>query len=64
MKLLPPENHKLSLMGAFIAYPIGKIMLRLLTLGRYPPENKPHNAALVALSPWCILGTVLTLLYS
>lgn len=64
MKLLPPENHKLSLIGAFIAYPIGKIMLRLLTLGHYPPENKPHNAALVALSPWWILGTVLTLLYS
>lgn len=64
MKLLPPENHKLSLMGAFIAHPMGNIMLRLLTLGHYPPENKPHNAALVALSPWWILGTVLTLLYS
>lgn len=37
MNLRPPKNHKLSLLGALIAYPVGKLLLRLLTLGHYRP---------------------------
>lgn len=64
MKLLPPQNHKLSLIGAFVAYPIGKLLLRALTIGHYPPENEPHNALFVAFTPWWFFGTVITLIYS
>lgn len=64
MRLLPPPNNKLSFLGAFVAYPLGKVALRFLTLGRYPPENKPHNALFVALTPWWLVGTIVTLIYS
>jgi hypothetical protein len=64
MKLLPPANQKISALGAYIAYPIGKILLRVLTLGRYPPEDKEHSALFVMLSPWWFFVIVITLLYS
>lgn len=64
MKLLPTGNHKLSLLGAYIAYPIGKLLLRVLTLGKYPPEEKHHSALFVALTPWWIFGVALTLFYN
>ncbi len=64
MKLLPPPNHKLGLLGEFIAYPLGKILLRILTLGGYPPEDEPHNELMVALAPWWVFGIVITWLYS
>lgn len=64
MKLLPPPNHKLSLLGAFLAYPLGKVALRILTFGHYPPEDKPHNAMLVAFTPWWLFGIIVTLLFS
>jgi len=60
MRLLPPPNHKLSLLGAYIGYPLGKIILRILTLGRYPPEDSPHNDMLVALTPFWVFGIVFT----
>jgi hypothetical protein len=61
MQWLPPPNAHLSMLGRFIAYPVGKVLLRCLTLGRYPPENRPHNALFVALTPWwffCIVAVV------
>ena len=64
MKLLLPPNHKLSSLGQFVAYPIGKLLLRVLTLGKYPPEDEPHNALFVALAPYWIVGTLLTLIFS
>ena len=64
MRLLPPSGHTLSLLGAYIAYPIGKLALRLLTLGYYPPENRPHNTMFVSLTPWWLFGTIITLVYS
>jgi hypothetical protein len=64
VKLLPPPNHKLSVLGAFIAYPVGKLLLRAMTFGAYPPEEKPHSELFVALTPWWVFGIVLTLLYS
>ena len=64
MKLLPPQNHQLSILGAFVAYPIGKVLLRLLTLGAYPPEDKPHSALFVACAPWWVFGIVVTVVYS
>ena len=60
MRLLPPPNHNLSLLGAYIGYPIGKVILRILTLGRYPPENSPHNDMLVAFTPFWVFGIVFT----
>lgn len=63
MKLLPTGNHKLSLLGAYVAYPLGKVLLRVFTLGRYPPEDTPHNALFVALVPWWVFGAVLTVVY-
>lgn len=64
MNLRPPQNHKLSLLGALVAYPVGKVVLRVLTLGRYPPENQPHSALFVALTPWWLFGILVTLIYS
>lgn len=64
MNLRPPRNHKLSLLGAVVAYPLGKMALRLLTLGHYPPEDRPHNALFVALTPWWLFGIIITLVYS
>jgi hypothetical protein len=63
LKLLPTGNHKLGLLGAFVAYPIGKVLLRILTLGHYPPEDRPHNALLVAMTPWWVFGIVITVVY-
>ena len=59
MKMFPPEGTKLSLLGAYITYPIGKIMLRILTIGKYPPEERKHNDLFVGLFPWfffCIVA--------
>ena len=58
MKLTPPDNAPLSLVGSYIGYPIGKVMLRIMTLGSYPPEDQKHNALFVAIFPWfmVILG--------
>ena len=64
MKLFPPPNHKLSLLGAYVAYPIGKLALRLVTLGRYPPEDKPHNTMMVGLTPWFLLCIVVAFAFS
>lgn len=64
MNLLPPPKHKLSLLGAYIAYPLGKLALRLLTFGHYPPEDRPHSALFVALTPWWLFGIVVALVYS
>jgi hypothetical protein len=52
------------LLGAYVAYPLGKVALRVLTIGRYPPENEPHSALFVAFTPWWLFGIVITLLYS
>ena len=52
MSLTPPENAPLSLIGSYIAYPIGKIMLRMLSFGKYPPEHDKHNSLFVAIFPW------------
>jgi hypothetical protein len=52
MKLTPPADAPLSFLGSYIAYPIGKILLRVLTFGSYPPELRKHNYFFVALFPW------------
>ncbi len=44
---------------------LGWVMLRPLTLGRYPPRPTiPHNREFVALTPIVTLLVVLTLVYS
>ena len=52
MRLTPPEGAPLSQIASYIGYPLGKVMLRILTLGRYPPENSKHNSVFVSLFPW------------
>jgi hypothetical protein len=58
MRLLPLDDAPLSILGRFVAYPIGKITLRILTLGRYPPEDEKHNALFVALPSWWFFTVV------
>jgi len=61
MKLFPTEGKNLSLIGRYIGYPIGKIGLRVVTLGHYPPENKKHNELLVSMFSWaffCVFSVV------
>ena len=64
MRLTAPKNSLLSLIGAYIAYPIGKILLRVLTLGRYPPEEKKHNVLFVALFPWFAFLVIAVIAYN
>jgi hypothetical protein len=59
----PPESYG-SMMGRFVAYPIGKVLLRVLTLGRYPPENEKHNDLLVIIFPWVFFCVVALIVYS
>ena len=35
MRLLPPPNHKLSLLGAYIGYPLGKIGSSGFSVGEF-----------------------------
>ena len=64
MRLTPPANSPLSIAGRYIAYPIGKISLKILTLGHYPPEDKKHNALFVAIFPWLAFLIVAGFTYS
>jgi len=59
----PPESYG-SLLGRFVAYPIGKVILRLLTLGTYPPEETKHNYLFVMLFPWVVFCVVAVIAYS
>jgi hypothetical protein len=58
----PPESHG-SLLGRFIAYPIGKLLLRLLTIGKYPPEEAKHNYLFVMLFPWVLFVVLAVIIY-
>ena len=55
MKLTPPESAPLSLVGSYVFYPVEKLMLRIITLGSYPPEDKKHNSVFVAIFPWFVV---------
>lgn len=62
MRLLPLEGTHLSLLGKYVTYPIGKILCRCMTMGYYPPEGKPHNELMIALTPWwffCIVAVAI-----
>jgi len=48
-----------------VLYGIGWVMLKTITLGRYPPpRDKKHNQELVALFPVATLFAGLTFAYS
>jgi hypothetical protein len=64
MKWFAPSESYGSLLGRFVAYPIGKVMLRLLTLGIYPPEEAKHNYLFVMLFPWVVFCVVAVIAYS
>ena len=55
MKLTPPESAPLSPVGAYVFYPVGKLLLRIITLGGYPPEDEKHNSVFVAIFPWFLV---------
>ena len=55
LRFTPPENAPLNLVGSYIAYPIGKVMLRIITLGSYPSEVRKHNSLFVAIFPWFMI---------
>jgi hypothetical protein len=59
----PPESHA-NAIGRYVAYPLGKILLRVLTLGRYPPEHRPHNFLFVMLFPWVLFCVLAVVIYS
>ena len=61
--LLPNFPNKLSLIGAFIGYPIGKMMLLIFTLGQYPDKNKKHNEMFVALTPLWVFFVGVTIYF-
>lgn len=48
--------------GVFL--PIGFALLRLVTIGRYPPRDAPYNRELVALVPFALLLFGVTLWFS
>ena len=56
MTPFPTKGSKLSLVGRFVAYPIGKLSLRILTLGKYPPEKENHNELFVAIFAWAVFS--------
>lgn len=64
MKWFAPSDSHGSLLGRFVAYPIGKLLLLALTLGKYPPEEKKHNYLMVMLFPWIFFTVFVTILYS
>jgi hypothetical protein len=64
MKWFAPNESYGSLLGRFVAYPIGKIILRVLTLGKYPPENVKHNYLFVMLVPWVLFCVIAIVVYS
>jgi hypothetical protein len=59
----PTESHA-NAVGRYVAYPLGKILLRALTLGRYPPEHRPHNYLFVMLFPWVLFCVLAVVIYS
>lgn len=64
MKLFPNKGNNLSFLGAYIAYPIGKILLKAITIGKYPPEAKKHNEMLVAIFPLVTAAVLATFIMS
>ena len=61
--IAPPDSHG-SALGRFIAYPLGKLVLRIITFGTYPPEHAKHNYLFVMLFPWVLFVIVITAFYS
>ena len=59
----PKSPHKLSLIGAFIGYPLGKLILLIVTIGQYPNSDKQHNELFVALTPLWVFFIGVTLYF-
>ncbi len=52
---------------SILLYVLGKFMLRIFTLGRYPKSGVPHNADFVTMFPGVVLAAVfvvITVIYS
>jgi hypothetical protein len=47
-----------------LLHAIGLLMLRALTLGRYPPRDRPYNRNLVIAFPMVIILLVVTVVFS
>ena len=55
LKLTPPESAPLNAVGSYVFYPVGKLLLRIITVGSYPPEDRKHNSVFVAIFPWFVV---------
>ena len=53
---------------SILLYPLGKLLLRIITWGRYPPKSGvPHNSDFVLMFPGLVLAAVfvvITVVYS
>lgn len=66
-EVLPHGPASLVHPQSIIMYMLGKLLLRLLTIGKYPKQGKPHNVDFVTMFPGYVLFAifvVITVVYS
>lgn len=66
-EVLPHGPSSLVHPQSIIMYTLGKLLLRLLTIGKYPKQGQPHNVDFVTMFPGYVLFAVfavITVVYS
>ena len=48
----------------YVLYPVGAAMLRVVSLGRYPRRDRPHNHGLISMLPLVVMLIIVTVAYS
>jgi len=48
----------------YFLYPIGWVIIKSITLGKYPSSNKPHNRDLISTIGLAVILAVITFKYS
>jgi hypothetical protein len=48
----------------YILHPVGVLILRMLSLGRYPPRDRDYNHDVVSMVPLVLILVVVAILYS
>ena len=64
---LPHGAASIAHPKSILLYLLGKLLLRVLTLGKYPKSGVPHNAEFVTLFPGLVLAAIfvaITVIYS
>lgn len=52
---------------SILLYPLGKLLLRVFTLGKYPKSGVPHNTEFITIFPGLVLAAIfvaITVIYS